>query len=322
MKNILGILVFALLFVSLFIFPLQSSEAAIIVRVYVRGIIDGNLAYIKFDKILNNTPLDLTIDWENQGSVGCRVRFRADFYHEAYSKKEPVYIAWSKELPLEPGDHAPFEILFYPKNSGNYSAKIFVYYCNLIKEVKEINFTAYTKFEKKEKMIKEFKNESFENLTSKNKTTLPKKYLPFEVIETKNTENYVEFKIKAKENLSNLAIIPVEYPLGWIFESKKVERFDKGEERYIRVGYVPSIFKERRIGFDLVTLDGKYHVVEYVNLKKKKESYFLNELKKFLMERNKFNLLLILIIVILILLIIIKGRKSARKKRKENKGKK
>jgi regulator of replication initiation timing len=270
------------IFLMLF-FLISLAYATILVEVDVKEVIDGNIAYLKFQKKLNNSPQHILLDWENQGSVGCKVRFRVDFYHPELNlppEDEPVYTAWSKEKALEPGDHSPFEIFFYPKKSGNYSAKLFVYYCNLLLEERVINFTALMKEEgsMNESVIENMtENVTLEREVEKRKKRIQtkEKEVPFEITEVETTENYVEFKIKSKENISNLIIIPTEYPIGWIFESGKIEKIEEGGEKALKVGYSPSIWKEKKISFDLVTLDGKYHTIAYVTLKKeeKKEKF-------------------------------------------------
>ncbi len=233
--------------------------ANILVEVNIPQSINGNIAYLNFSEEINDKPQKFLLDWENQGSISCRVRVRIDFYNGT----SLVYTGWSKEVPLEPGDHSDFEVYFYPKNSGNFTAEIFIYQCNEIWKATNVTFTASMP----QNIIKNATNIS--QLTSKT--------IPFDV-RAESTESHVEIKIKAKEDINGIIIVPERYPLGWIFEGGQVNTIKENEEKTISLGYVPSIWKPEEIELNIVTLDGRYHKVERIRLEKRKKGYNLEHI--------------------------------------------
>ncbi len=251
-------------------------SAGIQITVSISGVIDGNIAYLDVPNLVNNTPQKFLLDWENLGSVACRVRARVD----VYNKSELIYTAWSKEVPMEPGYHSSLEAYFYPTTSGNYTAKISVYYCNLMEEKTNVNFTV---------IIAE------KNVTNK---TISKAEIPLE-IKTRSTEDYVEMRIRAKENISNLLVIPRDYPLGWIFPSERID-INAGEEKVVRIKYIPSIWKKANVSFDIATMDGRIHTISHIVLSKGKKTYSIEHI----------TIVVLIVIIIFLTFLLIKERKK------------
>ena len=268
---------------SLLILLCISLGYALQLDVHVTEVIDGNIVQVDAEKFINNTPQRFLIHWENTGSVGCRVRMGVDIYNE-----ELMYTAWSKELPLEPGDYSELEAWFYPKNSGNITSKIFIYFCNTIQQGPVLNFTAFIPI-------------TSDNITNTTRSVVKAKKEKAFDIRAESTENYVEMRIRSKKNIKDLVIIPRECPLGWIFESAKIDEIKKDEEKVVKINYVPSIWKEKTIEFDVVTMDGENHMVKEVILSKKK-GYSLEQ-----------KVIAILIVVISILLILLYTTHKKRK---------
>ena len=196
------------------------------VVVDIKGIIHGRKGFLNYTKNVNDFQKVL-LDWENTGSVSCKVRTRVDFYNNS----ESVYVGWSKEESLESGDHVVMEVYWLPKESGNYTANITVYQCNNLFYVDTINFSVNKKL------------------------LLP---LPAN-LSVKSNENTVYVRIEAKEDLDGLVIIPSYYPLGWIFESEKSEKILKGEVKNIAVNYKAEIWKPKPVSLDIITQDGRMY---------------------------------------------------------------
>jgi hypothetical protein len=241
------------------------SAGAMPLDVNVPETIRGVSQYASYGKEVSAQPQRFLLDWENQGSVSCRVRMRIDFLEEDVK----VYTGWSAEKPIEPGDHGEFVVYFYPNMSGNYTARIFAYHCNTIEELKNASFSAYVP-------------RSEANLTgnasnaSARKANATAPAAPFE-IKTSNTNENVEFRVKSKTTLSELVIIPVKYPLGWIMESGKAGEIKAGEERSIDAPYVPSVWKPVEVVYEVSTLDGKYHQTVSVKLSEQKNGYSMEQ---------------------------------------------
>jgi len=225
--------------------------------------IKGNPAYLDAYEKVDAIPQRFVIDWENQGSVSCRTRVRIDIRNETMN----AYTAWTKEVPLEPGDHSDYEAYFYPQFSGNYTAQVFIYHCNTIEDIGNLTFEA---------LVPESTTESA-NETGSAQNIETARAMPLEIAAS-NTENRIEMKIKAKENTPDYVIIPKKYPLGWIVESEKVNNMNEKEERTVAIDYVPSIWKPIELEFDIVSLDGKYHSTEKVLLAEEKKGYTTEQL--------------------------------------------
>ena len=222
----------------------SSTVAVVRVNVYVSSSIDGRIPYFNIPAKVNNTPQSILVVWENTGSVGCRFRLRADIYEIINNTKRQSYTSWSEEIPIEPGAQENLVAYWYPEGPGNFTVHTFLYYCNSIENGPAGNFTVFKS-----------------NITTR---------APFDV-KTESTENYVEFIFNSEENINDLVIIPREYPLGWTFDSKRIDGIEKGKKKIVRVNYEASIWKERNVSFDIVTLDGKFYKQERITLRKKRE---------------------------------------------------
>ncbi|MCK4490978.1 MAG: hypothetical protein KAU03_00025 [Candidatus Altiarchaeales archaeon] len=256
-----------------------QASGVFLISVNVKEKIDWNIAYERANTIVNNTPQEFLLVWENTGSVACRVRTRTDIYLRE-NGDYPVYVAWSNEVPVESGIQVTFTSYWYPKESGNYTAKTSVYYCNFLEKGPEVNFTVVKKKIKDKTKMKE----------------------PLE-IHISNTENYVEFRMKAERDLRDVVIIADRYPLGWIFESGKISAIEEGQEKIIKVNYIPSIWRGEDIVFEIVTMDGGEYMVRNVELEGEERSLSTEQL---------IMILLSLVIIIQIVAIITMRRKKSR----------
>ena len=221
-----------LVILSFLILPITY---AMIINVEIEDIISGRSAYHNFS---NASIISFNLDWENIGSIDCKVRLRMDILDLNSSN---LYVSWSKEEILAPGSGTLLSAYYLPKKSGNYSATIKLYYCNDIYTISSFNFS-FTKQEFKEL-----------NLS----------------LNIATTRNQIKFKIKPKRNIDNLYIIPENYPRGWIFESLKLENLKKGEEKEIVLNYIPAFWISREINFTLVS--EKYAKTIKIKLEKEKK---------------------------------------------------
>jgi hypothetical protein len=232
--------------IVLSVFLLMSSVVAIVqVNVYVSTSLDGRIPYFNIPGEVDDTPQSFLVVWENTGSIGCGFRLRADVYELVGNKTRQAYTSWSEEKSIEPGGHEELTAYWYPKGSGNFTVRTFLYYCNSIEDGPRANFTVFRS-----------------NITAGE--------MPFEV-KTETTENYVEFRFNSREDVRDLIIIPRRYPVGWVFDSKKVDWIGKGKEKIVKVDYEAGIWGEKNISFDMVTSDGEYYQSTEVTLRKKKE---------------------------------------------------
>jgi len=252
--------------VSLIIFLASATVYSVPVDVNIRETIKGTNAYIDYYKNVTDSAQRFLVDWENQGSVSCKVRLRMDISNEISHQ----YTGWSGESALEPGDHSELEMYYYPPFSGTFQANITAYYCNTVEDVATVYFTARTSREN----VTGNSSGGDKNLALQERIVKP---VPVDVT-VENTETTVVMKIKPRENLSSLVISPRRYPLGWIFESKRIEDLKQNEERTVTIDYVPPIWKPATIEFDYGTLEGGYHSTREITLQEaKKPGYYTME---------------------------------------------
>ena len=251
--------------VALVICLASAASYSLPVDVNIRESIRGTNAYVDYSKHVADSSQKFLVDWENQGSVSCKVRLRMDVSNETAHE----YTGWSGEYALEPGDHADLEMYYYPPFTGNFQANITAYYCNTVEDVASLNFTA--------SMGRE--NALVNDSTTGNNPALQEKIVkpvPIDVT-VENTENTVVLKVKARENLSSLVISPRRYPLGWIVESVKIENLKQNEERTVTIDYFPPIWKPATIEFDYGTLEGGYHSTQEITLQAQKKPGYTTE---------------------------------------------
>jgi hypothetical protein len=242
---------------------LVQSALAIKVDIEIKEVIDGNLAWVN---ITSTGVQKILIVWENLGSVGCETRARVDFYfhNQTTNKTERVYIGWSKAEPIRPGDSANLEVYSHLPE-GNFTAKIRIYHCNEI-------------FESKPYSVNVEKINSTPEILS--------------IVDVETFTDHVEVSVKSETNVENAIVVPSKYPLGWIFESGKIDSIAEGETKKIKLGFKPSIWKEERVEFKAITEDGKFLA---------KRSFILEKQRPYPYERI-FTLTVTILLIVLILM--------------------
>ncbi|MBN2518299.1 MAG: hypothetical protein JXB14_05620 [Candidatus Altiarchaeota archaeon] len=225
--------------------PLVSG---LMVRVEVRGTIEGNIPYQEITDGLQDRPFRFLITWENTGSVGCDVVLRTDVYAKEAEKKSHVYTAWSESTPIESGATGNIEAYWLPGEPGEYEANLSIILCNNFLQVLQANISI---------------NES--------QGTFEK--APFEVLRVENDEKQVEFEVKSEEDLEELIIIPTKYPLGWRVDSKAFRNIGGDEPKILSLDYEPGIKGEKEITFELLANGGKYKKLLFytISLEKKRD---------------------------------------------------
>ena len=205
---------------------LASSAVAIQIRTEINGVIEGQIEYVDYRNAVYDSPQEFKVALVNTGSVGCLARVRVD----VMNGDKLVYSAWSRELPVESGSSELFTSYWQPNESGNYTGDVRIYQCNMIYDGPELNFSAV-----------------ISNKTAAN---------PFEV-KVNNNGDKIMVTVKSNVDLDGVAIIPEDYPLGWIVESSEVN-LKKGEERTAEIRYSPGIWKPGDVKLLLSTSDGAY----------------------------------------------------------------
>jgi hypothetical protein len=139
-----------------------------------------------------------------------------------------------------PGDRKNFEIYWYTNSTGNFSARVRAYFGN---EILERKFS----------------------LEKKNS------FSPEDVFEIKNLRTYddfIVFDIKAKRNAKDVVILPSDFPLGWVFEQKKIDFLKEGEEKTVAIDYHPTVWSEGKLNLIVASDEGRYKTEERFEMKK------------------------------------------------------
>lgn len=237
MKFVLPIII---LFLLIILITIASAQ---VVEIKVIEVLRGRISSVLYDSTVD-TVLKVTTEFYNIGSAGYRTRIRMDIFDKSLNKtdlesdlessleSDLLYRGWSKELPMVPGLHENFHIYWYPFNvSGNFTAKIRAYYGDEILESDEIQF--------------EVKN-------------IPIPEAAFEIKRFRTYDNYIKFDLKSTESVTDVIIIPSDYPMGWIVEQTKIESIDKNYVKRVVIPYEPSLWESTEITINIATEDGKY----------------------------------------------------------------
>ncbi|MCD6557886.1 MAG: hypothetical protein J7K31_02525 [Candidatus Aenigmarchaeota archaeon] len=231
---------FGFLMLAILSIPTPATE----VNVDITGKIEGYPEYLYFDNITNGTYEHIYTEWMNSGSVSCKVKIRADILKD----DAVVYTGWSQEKIMLPGAYDTFDIYWLPKEDGNYHVVLTAYQCYESKKIKEINFSAIG--------------------TNKTRASLE----DIAGISISNTKDMIRINVKKKrgvESLPPLVVIPSQYPMGWYFESKKLE---PTQDKIIdTISYYAEYWKEEPITLEIVSEDGKYYAKKTIRLKEPRD---------------------------------------------------
>jgi len=225
-----------IIFGLLVILPMVIYAMAISVE--VESSVDGRNTFLEFD---NSSPISVKLDWENIGSVDCNTRLRVDILENS----SKIYTSWSKNSALAPGGGDFFEIYYLPDKNGNYSADVKLDYCNELVPITSFNFT--------------FSKPEFGELN-----------LP---VKTSSTKSEITFILEPDRNLSEVIIMPKDFPRGWIVNSVRVEDLKKGEPKTVVLEYEPAVWMPKNVTFNIIS-EGKCREVE-VELKESKDYTFV-----------------------------------------------
>jgi len=159
---------------------------------------------------------------------------------EVFKDEKMVFVGWSKEDVLMPGDRKFFENYWYG-DKGDYEVKLKVYMGNEIKQYKK--FDMIVSSEREQEDI--FKLNNF-----------------------RTHENFVIFDVFSNKEVQDVVIVPSEYTYGWIFEGGKIDKISANRSRTVILQYFPTVWGPTSIRLDIATEDGKYHSFEKVEMEK------------------------------------------------------
>lgn len=218
----------------LFCFFTVNTNAARI-EINVPENINGDISSLKINTTTN--IIDFLMEFYNTGSVPYKSRIRIDIFEN----NTLLFTGWSKENVLMPGSRKNNEIAWYKNKTGNYTAKIRLYFGNEIFDFKTFNFQI-------------------------NNSIIPED--TFEIEEFRIYDNFIIFDIKSKKNASELFLIPLKYPKTWIFEQKKIISLKENEKKTIILPYSADVFFQADFTLGIVSNNGEYYSEKTFELKK------------------------------------------------------
>ncbi|VVB52447.1 Uncharacterised protein [uncultured archaeon] len=251
---------------------LASGASALAIKVDVDRIIDGFRNYATAQPNLTNQPQVFKMDWENSGSVGCLTRYRVVIQN---ASNKTVAQIWSKQSPLETGEHDDFTAYWYPDAEGEYTAQTYVQLCYIAIEGPEFNFT----------VLNATKPQPIKQAGLK--------------VQAENTRDEVLLQLNPNYTWGPTAITAIDYPTGWIFEPYETN-LTADQPVEVALNYTPVKWVGRNITIVAASLDGLH------------QASFVYELKpEGLSDEDVFIYVEAGIIVVLALfvLVLMKGRK-------------
>jgi hypothetical protein len=217
----------------LFFIPLVSAG---VINIGVKMDFRGNISAVFYNN--SNSVLKMNPEFYNTGSVAYKARVRLDVLNST----DVIFIGWSKEETLMPGERKNFEIYWYIPMTENIVAKLRVYYG------KEIN--------QREMKFKVTKNNITEDV--------------FQIKNFRTYDDFIKFQIRSNKSLNNVLIVPKNYMMGWIFEQKKIENLDENKNIEVVIPYEADVWFSHDMNMDVFTEDGKYYSVFSFNLQREK----------------------------------------------------
>ena len=220
----------------IFLFILSVSKAQEI-RVGVKEILRINLTAFNYTK----TSYVFCTKQEvfNTGSVGYKARARLDVFNDSGI----IFTGWSKEKTFAPGIRDTLETCWFdPNASGKFFGRMRIYYANEILEKERFEFNKVKRASEDVFLIEDFRV----------------------------YDNYVKFSIKPLKTVENVIVFPSNYPLGWIFEQKKIDRIEKNDRISVELPYNANFWLNHTIKINVVAENGKYYSSKTFALQKER----------------------------------------------------
>lgn len=195
---------------------------ALNINIGVRETVNGSMIV----HASTNYPQEFRILWSNTGSAECLSRARVTIYDSSGNR---VFTGWSPRETLMPSQEAYWSI-YSDLVRGNYTAKITAYHCNEVFE-RSMNLT------------------------------VPETGAPAETISISGyylNNTHLTLLLKSGSEARDVAIIPEDYPAGWIVGQAVIPLIPAGQTRAVSIPIRPVLWNNRNITISAVTTDGKY----------------------------------------------------------------
>ncbi len=179
---------------------------------------------------LSNGPVQrFSVRWENTGSVNCLTRPRIDFYAVMGNSTlgGRVYTSWGSREPLMAGQSHSWK-MYSMLPQGSYAAVLRVHHCNELFEDEPYMFAV--------------------------QESRPAGNLYIDRIDVRG--DYVDVAVRSTGEAGDVAVIPGEYPRGWVFQPGVVKGMGPGETAVARLGFVPVWSEGTAISIRAMAMDG------------------------------------------------------------------
>ena len=217
---------FLIIVLTLFLLMFSLSLAQKI-TVKIGEVLSIEASDFEYDSLIDKGIFKVSFELYNTGSTGYKARARLDVFNGS----KLIFSGWSEEKSFTPSTRKSFTLYWCPSKKGKFNAEIRIYYANEIKTVKKIKFEV-------------------KNVTPYSDV--------FEIKNLKTFSDEIRFALRSKKSLKDVLVIPSDYPLGWIFEQKKIDDLIKNEEKEVSIKYEPSLWKNTTLTLNVLTSDGKY----------------------------------------------------------------
>jgi hypothetical protein len=197
--------------------------------------LEGNISSIIYDASSN--IIKLSTEFYNTGSVPYKARIKTEIFNES----EMLFSGWGQENVLMSGDKKISDVYWYTNKTGDYFAKIKVYFGDKINEYKKFGFSVTSSVEAED---------------------------VFEIQNLRTYENYIIFDIKSMEDAQNVIVIPDQYTLGWVFEQVEIDEITGNSSKIVVLNYYPTVWKPSNVTLAITSDKGKYYTEKRVELTK------------------------------------------------------
>ena len=227
------------------------SEAAFI-NVNVTEDLEGAVSSFNFD---DGDLSSFKIEFYDTGSLPYTVQLRID----VSQNDENVFTGWTEEKEFQPGTRNNYDVYWYTQTPGSYEVNVRAYLANEIYE---------TAFEVDRKETAEAEN-------------------VFSITDLRTYDDFIVFDVSSTADVSDVAIIPKDFPIGWVVLQGSVKEIDAGGKATVVLPYDADIWTEREIGIIVASDGGAYMTETGVSLVRLEgfEKFFYGIVDGFRMEK-------------------------------------
>ncbi len=217
----------------LLILSIAPAAFCLAIQASISDVYTTELKYFSY----NDSAQRFDAEVFNTGSIPYAAQLHLEVSNDSY-----YFQAWSNKRDMMPGNSALYHIYWIPNATGEYKAKARIYYSGEILE-KEFNISIQS--------LKGYES-------------------AFEILSTKTYQNFILVNIASSKDASDAAIIPMNFPRGWIIEQASSKDMKQGSTKQVLIQYDPSVWSRQMISIGILSLDGKYYSTQDVRLERER----------------------------------------------------